>query len=83
MLVLGELWPLQMDYDQYTISFAMHKGNGQILASEWVAGRILGPFGSSFAPAVHLNRLGVVPENTPGKYMYCLIIDLLPVSLQK
>ena len=46
----------------------------KFLGSECVAGRILGPFKSSFVPMVNLNRLGAVPKSTPGKYR--LIVDL-------
>ena len=46
----------------------------EFLSLECTAGRVLVPFNYNTVPHVHINRLGAVPKNTPGKY--CPIVDL-------
>ncbi len=44
------------------------------LAKECAEGRVLGPFPEQFLPQLHVSRLGVVPNHTPGQWR--LIVDL-------
>ena len=47
---------------------------GDYLQEETTMGRITGPFSRDQFPQVHVNRFGVIPKSTPGKWR--LITDL-------
>ena len=44
----------------------------EFLTTECVAGWIIGPLSHDIVPMVHVNRLGAVPNSTPGKYRFVL-----------
>ena len=46
----------------------------QYLESECSAGRVVGPLSTEEFPFVHINRFGVIPKSTPGKWR--LIVDM-------
>ena len=46
----------------------------QYLESECRVGRVVGPLSVEEFPFVHINRFGVIPKSTPGKWR--LIVDM-------